>query len=105
MKDDAERARAVARQVHDAEFGPGIQLAEPAPWIVNAMLAFAEQPEGWPADAEFKPGDLVMKKGRASWRGHIRGWYRTELTALGYAVESMYEPGSVQIYPASALSA
>jgi hypothetical protein len=57
----------------------------------------------WPADAEFQLGDLVQKKGRASWRGHVRGWYRTELTELGYAVESMYEPGSVQIYPASAL--
>jgi len=71
----------------------------------DVFLAFAQQLEGWPADAEFKLGDLVMKKGRASWRGHVRGWYRTDLTALGYAVESMYEPGSVQIYPVSALTA
>jgi hypothetical protein len=47
--------------------------------------------------------DLVCKKGRSSWRGKVVGWYRTELTALGYAVESHFEPGSVQIYPESAL--
>jgi hypothetical protein len=57
----------------------------------------------WPADASFKLGDFAQKKGRASWRGKIVGWYRTELTALGYAIESSFEPGSVQIYPESAL--
>lgn len=31
------------------------------------------------------------------------GEYSTELTPEGYAVESEREPGSVQIYPASAL--
>jgi hypothetical protein len=57
----------------------------------------------WPADARFQLGAFVQKKGRASWRGRVVGWYRTELTALGYAVESSFEPGSVQIYPESAL--
>ena len=57
----------------------------------------------WPTDAAFRLGDYVSKKGRASWRGKIVGWYRTELTALGYAVESYHEIGSVQIYPESAL--
>jgi hypothetical protein len=59
--------------------------------------------EAWPADAAFQLGDYAQKKGRASWRGKVVGWYRTELTALGYAVESSFEPGSVQIYPESAL--
>jgi hypothetical protein len=54
-------------------------------------------------DGPFKLGDLVEKKGRASWRGKIVGEYSTELTARGYAVESVFEPGSVQIYPESAL--
>lgn len=31
------------------------------------------------------------------------GWYSTKLTPEGYAVESESHPGSVQIYPASAL--
>ncbi|MBA4784118.1 MAG: DfrB family trimethoprim-resistant dihydrofolate reductase [Rhizobiales bacterium] len=57
----------------------------------------------WPSDASFQMGDYAAKKGRASWRGKIVGWYRTDLTALGYAIESHYEPGSVQIYPATAI--
>lgn len=54
---------------------------------------------------EFKLGDLVRKKSGSSWHGKIVGTYSTELTPEGYAVESMYEPGSVQIYPAKALEA
>lgn len=57
----------------------------------------------WPANAQFALGDMVQKKGRASWRGKVVGWYRTDLTALGYAVESEFEPGSVQIYPETGL--
>lgn len=51
----------------------------------------------------FKLGDRVKKIKGSQWHGHIVGWYRTELTPEGYAVESMYEKGSVQIYPAAAL--
>jgi len=58
----------------------------------------------WPKDAKYPLGALVQKKGRASWRGRIVGWYRTDITALGYAIESIYEPGSVQIYPESAVT-
>lgn len=61
--------------------------------------------KAWPSDAAFQLGEAVQKKGRASWRGHVVGWYRTSITALGYAVESAFEPGSVQIYPESALEA
>jgi hypothetical protein len=57
----------------------------------------------WPADALFRMGESVAKKGRASWRGKIVGWYRTDLTDLGYAIESHFEPGSVQIYPQTAI--
>lgn len=59
----------------------------------------------WPTDAQYAFGDLVQKKGRSSWRGKIVGWYRTDITALGYAIESIYEPGSVQIYPESGIEA
>jgi hypothetical protein len=58
----------------------------------------------WPRGALYAQGALVQKKGRASWRGRVVGWYHTELTALGYAVESAFEPGSVQIYPETALA-
>jgi dihydrofolate reductase (trimethoprim resistance protein) len=63
----------------------------------------AANDEAWPPDAVHELGAWVQKKGRASWRGRIVGWYRTNITALGYAVESAYEPGSVQIYPETAL--
>jgi len=45
----------------------------------------------------------VRKKSGSNWHGRIVGVYRTANTPVGYAVESEREPGSVQIYPASAL--
>lgn len=39
----------------------------------------------------------------SSWHGRIVGEYSTEFTPEGYAVESEWEAGSVQIYPVSAL--
>ena len=51
----------------------------------------------------FKRGDRVRKKSGSKWQGYIVGEYSTELTPEGYAVESEYHKGSVQIYPVSAL--
>ncbi|KAB2929856.1 MAG: DfrB family trimethoprim-resistant dihydrofolate reductase [Candidatus Contendobacter sp.] len=51
----------------------------------------------------FRHGDYVQKHSGSSWRGKVVGWYTTTLTHEGYAVESICEPGSVQIYPAAAL--
>ena len=48
-------------------------------------------------------GTLVRKKKGSSWHGRIVGYYSTEFTEVGYAVESEFEAGSVQIYPANAL--
>ncbi len=48
-------------------------------------------------------GTLLKKKSGSMWRGKVVGYYSTSLTDIGYAVESWFEPGSVQIYPASAL--
>lgn len=56
-------------------------------------------------DARFKLGDRVTKIKGSSWHGRIVGFYTTALTPIGYAVESEREPGSVQIYPESALAA
>lgn len=53
---------------------------------------------------QFRHGDCVRKLGGGWWRGHVVGWYQSSLTQEGYAVESMYEKGSVQIYPAAALA-
>ena len=51
----------------------------------------------------FKLGDKVKKIKGSQWQGYIVGWYSTSLTPEGYAVESMWERGSVQIYPVAAL--
>ena len=53
---------------------------------------------------KFKIGDRVQKTKGSSWQGRIVGFYSTSLTPVGYAVESEREPGSVQIYPESALA-
>jgi hypothetical protein len=53
----------------------------------------------------FKRGDRVTKIKGSSWTGLVVGFYSTSLTPVGYCVESENEPGSVQIYPESALRA
>lgn len=58
----------------------------------------------WPeTHRTFRMGDKVRKVRGSQWHGRVVGWYSTELTPEGYAVESDRERGSVQIYPASAL--
>ena len=48
-------------------------------------------------------GDYVMKKSGPEWEGRVVGFYSTQLTPEGYAVESLAHAGSVQIYPVGAL--
>lgn len=48
-------------------------------------------------------GTRVRKRSGSEWQGRIVGWYSTEMTPEGYAVESEHHKGSVQIYPALAL--
>lgn len=60
--------------------------------------------QSWPdTHKTFGIGDRVCKVRGSQWRGRVVGWYSTDLTPEGYAVESDTEHGSVQIYPASAL--
>lgn len=79
---------------------PAVIAALSTPTLATVAAA---NDEAWPSNAVHELGAWVQKKGRASWRGRVVGWYRTDITALGYAVESAYEPGSVQIYPETAL--
>jgi R67 dihydrofolate reductase len=58
-------------------------------------------PDFW----RFQLGDRVTKTKGSSWTGRVVGFYSTDLTPEGYAVESETERGSVQIYPAAALAA
>jgi hypothetical protein len=52
---------------------------------------------------KFRMGDLVKKSSGSEWEGRVVGWYSTEQTPEGYAVESGAHRNSVQIYPAKAL--
>lgn len=61
---------------------------------------------GWreeSADCKFELGQRVTKSKGSQWTGRIVGFYSTDLTPIGYAVESETEKGSVQIYPEVAL--
>lgn len=48
-------------------------------------------------------GTLVRKVRGSQWRGRVVGYYSATHTPEGYAVESVFEPGNVQVYPAAAL--
>ncbi len=52
---------------------------------------------------KFKLGDDVYKVSGSHWQGKVVGFYSTVMTPIGYAVESKYHLGSVQIYPEKAL--
>jgi dihydrofolate reductase (trimethoprim resistance protein) len=51
----------------------------------------------------WRMGTRVRKINGSRWQGRVVGYYSTELTPVGYCVESETETGSVQIYPAAAL--
>ena len=75
------------------------------PESVNAELLEALRTfESRPKPGAFRLGDLVKKVSGSAWEGRIVGTYITALTPEGYAVESASHPGSVQIYPAKALT-
>jgi len=72
--------------------------------------AFASHRPLTPAQAagpvgKFSLGERVTKTKGSAWTGKVVGFYSTNLTPIGYAIESENEPGSVQIYPESALAA
>lgn len=56
-----------------------------------------------PAGAKWGMGDLVAKKRGSKWRGKVVGFYTTDVTRIGYCVESFFEVGSVQVWPEDAL--
>ena len=56
-----------------------------------------------PVPNRWQLGDKVKKKANSSWRGIVCGFYNTEATPNGYSVASLYEPGSVQVWPEAAL--
>lgn len=63
----------------------------------------AERKPEKPTSFRWHCGQPVQKKRGSQWHGTVVGFYSTDLTPEGYAVESFSEKGSVQIYPADAL--
>jgi thymidylate synthase len=56
-----------------------------------------------PEFQRFKYDDHVEKIAGAIFSGRVRGYYHTDLTETGYAIEADAYPGTVQIYPENAL--
>lgn len=56
-----------------------------------------------PAPFKYDLGTVLKKTKGSEWKGRVVGFYSTSLTPEGYAIESAYHPGSVQIYPVTAL--
>jgi len=56
-----------------------------------------------PPGARWRMGDYLRKVRGSLWRGRVVGFYSTENTPVGYAIESAREPGSVQVWPEAAL--
>jgi hypothetical protein len=86
----------------------GVQEESDGSWTILAVdpepnfaaLIAQTAPQG-----KFRMGDLVKKSTGSEWVGRVVGWYSTEQTKEGYAVESSAHRNSVQIYPATALEA
>ncbi len=81
------------------EFG-NAQAAEALRLAAFELRATLSAPQG-----KFRMGDLVKKSTGSEWEGRVVGWYSTEQTKEGYAVESSAHRNSVQIYPVTALEA
>lgn len=84
-------------------FGPKVSYEATRAGLKAAMCIFPKQISGEAVERRFKLGDRVRKIKGSSWQGHVVGFYCTELTPIGYNVESEREPGSVQLYPEAAL--
>lgn len=98
----AARARLLSTLTREGQ-KRGIQVAKNmfGPTTATELLQLDDHPKS----RRFTLKDRVRKTKGSSWQGRVVGFYSTELTPIGYCVESEREPGSVQIYPESALEA
>ena len=74
-------------------------------WFQRGAAWQRTRPAQTAPQGKFRMGDLVKKSTGSEWDGRVVGWYSTEQTKEGYAVESSAHRNSVQIYPAKALEA
>lgn len=69
------------------------------------QLVHHDKNHGQTLERKFALGERVTKINGSSWTGRVVGLYSTDLTPVGYCIESENEPGSVQIYPEAAIRA
>lgn len=83
------------------DYGP-FDDASQRDWDLIILRAFIKKQNN--NEGQYRLGEFVRKKGdKGQWHGNIVGFYSTDCTPYGYAIESVYEANSVQIYPESAL--
>ena len=87
-----------------------IALSSDANWLkgiaqkaLDTIRALSAEPAQ--GERKYKLGDRLTKTRGSKWTGRVVGFYSTNLTPIGYAIESETETGSVQIYPEAALTA
>jgi len=90
------------------EKGSAVELNSSGPLCDRVIYGFIRDLLATPIaqtapQGKFRMGDLVKKSTGSEWEGRVCGWYSTEQTPEGYAVESSAHRNSVQIYPAKAL--
>lgn len=56
-----------------------------------------------PEHFKYELGATLKKKSGSEWVGKVVGFYSTEQTREGYALESVFHKNTVQIYPVQAL--
>jgi hypothetical protein len=88
--------------------GGAVSTHDVKDWVVRSLLDAMATANDNPItqtapQGKFRMGDLVKKSSGSEWEGRVVGWYSTEQTPEGYAVESSAHRNSVQIYPAKAL--
>jgi len=103
---DEQQQTLWARQCDLDEPDPAIFVAREQVEESGYVVPFYAAPIAQTApQGKFRMGDLVKKSTGSEWVGRVVGWYSTEQTKEGYAVESSAHRNSVQIYPAKALEA
>ena len=107
FKTDCEKI-VVALQTANMHGAHGLVLESYHNYLWRKALSIVQdleaEKEFWLGEGRrFALGQRVRKVKGSSWQGRVVGVYSTELTPVGYAVESEREPGSVQIYPEAAL--
>lgn len=92
-----------AREIIEGWFSGYADLLLSALTVAGFSIVHKDEIHAPSVERKFKLGDRVTKVKGSMWTGFVVGFYSTDLTPVGYCVESDRELGSVQIYPEAAL--